>query len=65
MVHRGGGFFPDILSVIINIKAMLCNNEVNSGKKKETTKQPSLAFFLMQIRVMIYCILLKFVSVFR
>lgn len=64
MVYRGGGFFPDILSVITNIKAMLCNNEVNSGRKKETSKQPSVAFFLMQIRVVIYCILLKFVSVF-
>lgn len=55
-------FFPGILSIITNIKAMLCNNEVNSGKKK-TTKQSSVAIFVMQSHLEIYCILLMLVSV--
>lgn len=62
MVYRDRGFFPDILSIITNIKAVLCNNEVNSGKKK-TTKQPAVAIFFMQIYLVIYFIFFKFVSV--
>jgi len=42
---------------------MLCNKEVISGRKK-ATKQPSVAVFEMQIRIMSYYILLKFVLVF-